>query len=154
MITIVRKIDVPQYQDANDLGIHPETIILSVDFGIKLKTKTLYIKFEQVHDSKNTDAVISALPELRFTDESEDEQFNEHGQIISVGYPTKESVKHYLKFDFDNSDVNLPDDVETATKAAIWLLLNKNWKHLQLWKEWAISYKGTLIEIKEEMLAQ
>ena len=48
MITLVRKKEAPQYQDVNDLGFHPETTILSVDFGIKLKTKTLYITFVTV----------------------------------------------------------------------------------------------------------
>ena len=153
MITIIRKTDAPQYQDSNDLGLHPETVILCSGFGVNPITKSLYMKFNQVHDVKNPDAVISNLPELRFTDNSEDEELNEHGQIVSVGYPTKESVKHYLKFDFENSDVNLPEDIETATKAAFWLLLNKKWRYLELWKEWAVSYNGNLIEVSEEMLA-
>lgn len=153
MITLVRKKNAPQYQDANDLGLHPNTIILCSGFGVNPISKALYMRFIQVHDENNTDAIISNLPDLRFTDQSEDEEFNEHGQIVNVGYPTKVSVKHYLKFDFDNSDVNLPEDIETATKAAIWLLLNKNWKHLELWKEWAVSYNNELIEVSEQMLA-
>lgn len=153
MITLVRKKEAPQYQDSNDLGLHPNTVILCSGFGVNPITKSLYMKFKQVHDTDNPEAVISNLPEFRFTDSSEDEEFNENGQIINVGYPTKESVKHYLKFDFDNSDVNLPKDIETATKAGIWLLLNKNWKHLELWKEWAVDFKGSLIEVKEEIIA-
>lgn len=153
MITLVRKKDAPEYQDANDLGLHPNTVILCSGFGVNPITKSLYMKFNQVHDESNPDAVVSNLPELRFTDNSEDEELNEHGQIVSVGYPTKESVKHYLKFDFENSDVNLPEDIETTTKAGFWLLLNKKWRYLELWKEWAVSYNGNLIEVSEEMLA-
>ena len=153
MIKIVRKKEAPQYQDTNDLGLHPNTIILCCGFGVNPITKALYMKFIQVHDEDNHEAVISILPELRFTNNSEDEELNEEGQIISVGYPTKESVKKYLKFDFQNSDVNLPDDIETATKAAIWLLLNKSWRHLHLWKEWNVIYNETLIGISEKSLA-
>ncbi|WP_407324026.1 hypothetical protein R5O24_02740 [Tenacibaculum maritimum] len=153
MIRIVRKYDAPEYQDANDLGLHPNTIILCNGFGVNPITKVLYMKFIQVHDEENFEAVISTLPELRFTDQIEDEEFTEQEQIISVGYPTKESVKHYLKFDFSNSDVNLPEDRGLATKAGIWLLLNKSWKHLELWKEWAVEYNGQLIEVDEKMLA-
>lgn len=153
MIKIVRKKGAPQYQDTNDLGIHPKTVILCNGFGVNPITKALYMKFKQVHDENNPEAVITVLPELRFTDNSIDEEFNEEGQILNVGYPTKESVKHYLKFDFDNSDVTLPENVEIATKAAIWLLLNKNWGYLELWKEWAVEYNGSLIQVTENMLA-
>lgn len=153
MIKIVRKTSAPQYQDVNDLGLHPNTIILCNGFGVNPMTKALYMKFVQVHDEQNPQAVIAVLPELRFTDTSVDEELNGNGQIVSVGNPTKESVKHYLKFDFDNSDVNLPEDVATATKAAIWLLLNDNWKHLNLKDEWAVEYNGNLIEVTDNMLA-
>ncbi|CAA0254817.1 hypothetical protein V2605_03445 [Tenacibaculum maritimum] len=153
MIRIVRKKDAPEYQDTNDLGLHPNTIIICNGFGVNPITKALHMKFTQVHDEENPNAVISILPELRFTDQSEDEEFTEQGQIINVGYPTKESVKHYLKFDFDNSDVNLPENIEIATKAAIWLLLNKKWSYLNLWKEWAVEYNGQLIEVSSQMLA-
>lgn len=153
MITLVRKKDAPKYQDTNDLGLHPDTVILCSGFGVNPITKSLYMKFNQVHDIKNPDAVISHLPELRFTSNSEDEELNEQGQIISVGYPTKESVKKYLKFDFDNSDVNLPEDAETVKIACIWLLLNKSWRHLKLWKSWAVSYNDELIEATDEMIA-
>ena len=154
MITLVRKKDAPKYQDTNDLGLHPDTVILCSGFGVNPITKSLYMKFNQVHDIKNPDAVISHLPELRFTTNSEDEELNEQGQIISVGYPTKESVKKYLKFDFDNSDVSLPKDLKIATKAAIWLLLNKSWSHLELWKSWAVQYKTSQIEVTEKMIAK
>jgi len=153
MITIVRKADAPPYRDTNNLGLHPDTVILCCGFGINPITKALYVRFEQVHDEEHPEAVVAPLPEFRFTDSSEDEELNENGQIVHVGHPTKESVKQYLKFDFDNLDVSLPDDVETATKAAIWLLLNKNWRHLELWKEWAVGYNGNLIEVSEGMLA-
>lgn len=153
MITLVRKTDAPQFLDTNDLGLHPDTVILCCGFGVNPITKFLYMKFNQVHDIINPNAVISHLPELRFTTNSEDEEFNEHGQIISVGYPTKESVKEYLEFDFDNSDVSLPTDLQTATKAAIWLLLNKSWSHLELWKSWAVQYESSQIEVTETMIA-
>ncbi|MDB0602368.1 hypothetical protein PL373_14700 [Tenacibaculum maritimum] len=153
MIKIVRKKDAPQYQDTNDLGLHPDTAILCCGFGVNPITKALYMKFKQVHDEENPEAVIYNLPEFRFTDNTEDQEFNEHGQIVNIGYPTKESVKYYLKFDFDNSDVTLPEDAETATKAGIWLLLNKNWRHLELWKNWAVAYNDKLIEVTDEMIA-
>ncbi|CAA0149765.1 hypothetical protein V2647_03630 [Tenacibaculum maritimum] len=153
MIKIVRKTSVPQYQDVNDLGLHPNTVILCNGFGVNPITKALHMKFVQVHDEQNPQAVIAVLPELRFTEASIYEELNDNGQIVSVGYPTKDSVKDYLNFEFDSSDVTLPEDPALATKAAIWLLLNDNWKHLNLKEEWAVEYNGSLIEVADNMLA-
>ncbi|WP_281980465.1 hypothetical protein [Tenacibaculum mesophilum] len=154
MIKIVRKPTASQYQDVNDLGLHPNTVILCSGFGVNPISKALYLKFIQVHDELNPQAVIMNLPELRFTDNFDEEVYDENGKIVNVGYPTKTFVKEYLDFDFVNSDVNLNTDVNLATKSAIWLLLNKFWSHLNLKDEWAVEYNGNLIEVTDDLLAR
>ena len=53
MIKIVRKTSAPQYQDVNDLGLHPTTVILCNGFGVNPITKALHMKFVQVHNEQN-----------------------------------------------------------------------------------------------------
>lgn len=153
MIKLIRKQTAPTYQDANDLGLHPDTVILCSGFGVNPISKALDVSFIQIHAEANPEAIISHLPKLRFTDYQKDESFDENGKIIDVGYPTKDTVKGYLNFDFENSDVTLPESQEMATKAAIWLMLNSKWKELKLWEEWVVEYNGSVIELTPEMIA-